>query len=131
MIFVDTSALYAFLVGDDRFHESAKATWQRLRDGEERLHTHNYVLLETGSLLQSRVGVEPVRALQADLAPALHVSWVAAAEHEQAVTAALASRRRDISLVDRVSFLLMRRLGIDRAFAFDPHFRDEGFELVP
>jgi uncharacterized protein len=42
----------------------------------------------------------------------------------------LAAARRNLSLVDCVSFELMRRLGIRRVFCFDPHFAEQGFELV-
>lgn len=34
------------------------------------------------------------------------------------------------SLVDALSFELMRREGLDRAFAFDHHFEIAGFELL-
>lgn len=33
--------------------------------------------------------------------------------------------------MDRVSFEMMRREGVDVAFAFDPDFASEGFELIP
>jgi predicted nucleic acid-binding protein len=36
-----------------------------------------------------------------------------------------------VSLVDRVSFELMRREGIERALAFDDDFTEAGFETVP
>lgn len=39
-------------------------------------------------------------------------------------------KKRKLSLVDCVSFLTMRRRGIDEAFAYDPDFEDEGFEPV-
>jgi hypothetical protein len=35
-----------------------------------------------------------------------------------------------VSLVDHASFVLMRALGIGRAFAYDDDFEREGFELV-
>ncbi len=36
-----------------------------------------------------------------------------------------------VSFTDCVSFSLMRRHGLNRAFTFDRHFADAGFELVP
>ncbi len=36
-----------------------------------------------------------------------------------------------MSLVDCVSFTLMKRHGIEVALAFDEHFRDQGFQTVP
>jgi predicted nucleic acid-binding protein len=46
------------------------------------------------------------------------------------VAALLATGARDVSLVDRVSFALMRSAEIVEAFAFDRHFEHEGFTLV-
>jgi len=37
--------------------------------------------------------------------------------------------RRQVSLVDAVSFAVMRARGVVVAFAFDPHFTDQGFRL--
>jgi predicted nucleic acid-binding protein len=42
----------------------------------------------------------------------------------------LASRgKRGLSLVDCTSFVLMRRLGVETALAFDEDFRGEGFRV--
>jgi predicted nucleic acid-binding protein len=35
------------------------------------------------------------------------------------------------SLTDSVSFVLMQRLGIVEALAFDAHFRQAGFQILP
>ena len=37
---------------------------------------------------------------------------------------------QDFSFVDATSFVVMRRLGLTQAFAFDDHFSVAGFELV-
>jgi len=39
----------------------------------------------------------------------------------------LTAGRRELSLVDCVSFACMRRQGLTRAFHFDRHFREQGF----
>jgi predicted nucleic acid-binding protein len=38
------------------------------------------------------------------------------------------SARRHLTLVDCASFESMRRLTVRRAFAFDRHFEEQGFE---
>jgi predicted nucleic acid-binding protein len=43
----------------------------------------------------------------------------------------LVASRRQVSLVDLVSFEVMRREGIDTAFAFDRDFERAGFQVVP
>ena len=48
-----------------------------------------------------------------------------------AAGAVLAAGRKELSLVDCVSFQTMRELGVRSAFCFDKHFREQGFETVP
>jgi predicted nucleic acid-binding protein len=43
----------------------------------------------------------------------------------------LAAGRRRLCLVDLREFRVYGRSGIQRAFTFDPHFREQGFEIVP
>lgn len=130
-IFIDTSALYAILDADDENHESAKRAWTELVEHEERLVCSNYVLVETFALVQHRLGMEAVRTLQEDILPMLHIEWVDESSHHAGVTAMLTAARRKLSLVDCVSFEVMRQLGIKTAFAFDPHFAEQGFQCLP
>lgn len=129
--FVDTSALYAVLDADDERHTAAGAQWDRLLAGREALHTTNYVLVETTALLQSRIGMEGVRTLAADVLPVLSVHWIDEGLHRSAHHALLVSARRSLSLVDCASFEAMRRLGLESVFCFDPHFAEQGFTVVP
>jgi predicted nucleic acid-binding protein len=129
-VFVDTSALLAVLDADDKEHAAAAAALRSLLDTEEDLVTSNYVLVETFALVQSRLGLGAVRLLQQDLVPILRVAWIDAESQAAAVTALLTAGRRRLSLVDCASFETMRRLGVTRAFAFDGHFEEQGFEVV-
>ena len=131
-LFVDTSALYAMLDANDRYHPAAAETWRALlADEATLLLTSNYVLVETFALVQHRLGIEAVRAFQQDVVPVLTVLWVDAEVHQAAVAALLAAGRRDLSLVDCTSFELMRRHGLDTAFTFDADFEEQGFRCVP
>lgn len=127
-VFVDTSAFLAVLDADDESHARADVAWRKLLDSEDTLATTNYVLVETFALVQSRLGLDAVRVLQQDVLPALRVIWVEADLHGAATTALLTANRRRLSLVDCVSFETMRRHGIQRVFAFDRHFAEQGFE---
>jgi len=130
-VFVDTSALYAILDMDDENHEKAGGLWKDLVAQERPLVCSNYVLLETFSLVQNRLGMRAVRVLQEMGMPLLHVEWVGETCHRAAVTALLTAARRQLSLVDCVSFEIMRQLGIRTAFSFDRHFEEQGFERIP
>jgi predicted nucleic acid-binding protein len=129
-VFVDTSALLAVLDADDAYHARASRLWSHLVGGEEDLLTTSYVLVETFALAQARLGLPAARLLHDDVVPILRVTWVDEALHRAAATAMLTAQRRHLSLVDCVSFEAMRRLGAERVFAFDRHFRQQGFTLV-
>lgn len=129
--FVDTSALFALLDGDDENHERAARTWQTLSDRDEDLLTTNYVLVETFALFQNRLGLEAVRNLQEIFVPLIGVFWITEDVHAVATAILLTAGKRRLSLVDCASFEAMRRSGVTRAFAFDRHFAEQGFERVP
>lgn len=126
-VYIDTSALFAVLDADDRHHKKAKKTWTMLITEEETIVCSNYILIETFALVQNRLGLEAVRILQEDIIPVLTVEWVDEATHRAGVTGVLSAMRKKLSLVDCISFDVMRRLGIKKAFAFDPHFKEQGF----
>ena len=129
-LFVDTSALYALLDHDDPNHQSAKAFWSNLSEDEMPV-THNYVLLETCALIQRQLGIEALQSLVDEVLQPISTMFVDEELHRTAVATVLAARRREVSLVDRVSFEVMRRLSVATAFAFDAHFAEFGFQALP
>ena len=131
MTFVDTSAFYALLDGDDAGHSRALKLWEREPPGEGGLVTTNYVVLESMALLQSRLGMPAVRVFRDAILPLVRIEWIDEAVHAQAMSAFISTDRRGLSLVDLSSFETMRRLGIRSAFTFDRHFRQYGFETLP
>jgi predicted nucleic acid-binding protein len=130
-IFIDTSAFYALLDRDDDNHEAAKGAWMKILNAENTLVTSDYVLVETFALLQNRLGVVAVRAFQEDLLPIVNTEFVNPETHRSGTAALLASSKRKLSLVDCISFDIMRTLGIKTAFAFDDHFKEAGFRAIP
>ena len=129
--FIDTSALYAVLDANDANHKSAKLEWYRSLDENTRFFCHNYILVETIALLQSRIGLKAVRTLHQDVLSVIETLWITEEIHDAGMSALLAAPRRKVSLVDCMSFEVMRRYGIRSAFAFDPHFSEQDFLLIP
>jgi len=129
-LFVDTSALYALFDADDRFHSAAAAAFARLVPDETLLLTSSYVVLETLTLLQNRLGVGAVTKWKAAFQGILEIVWIERPLHEEALTALIAANKPAISLTDWVSFLIMRERGLDTAFSFDRHFVQQGFRLL-
>lgn len=129
-VFIDSSALLAVLDGADSNHGKARPLWKHLVESGKRLVSHNYVLLETSAVTSRRLGLGAARLFEADIAPLLKIVWVDQELHHAAVGASWAAGRRSLSLVDCVSFEVMRRAGIRAAFAFDRHYREFGFETL-
>ena len=130
-LFIDTSAFLAVLNANDRFYPPARGAWSELLKSEAALFTSNYVLLETTALLQHRFGIPALRMFESELLPVVTVAWVDEALHRQGMSALLAANRWDLSLVDCTSFEMIRQKGMDCAFTFDPHFREQGFAVIP
>ena len=129
-VFVDTSAVLAFLDAGDPFHARAREAWDRLLQEDEQLVTSSYALVETYALVQSRLGMGAVQTVAEDIAPLLRVRWLDEGVHAVALASMLAAARRKLSLVDCASFAVMHELGLRRAFAFGKQFTERGFELV-
>jgi predicted nucleic acid-binding protein len=127
--FVDSSALYAILDASDTHHEEALTFAASMPAGD--LLTHSYVVVEAVSLAHRRLSFAHVRQLLEELLPALPIRWITEDVHRAAVSAMVEAARRSVSLVDWVSFEIMRREGIDTAFAFDRDFAGQGFRVVP
>jgi predicted nucleic acid-binding protein len=130
-VFIDTSAFYALLDRDDENHRKAKNAWADLLKNDDTLVTNNYVLVETFALIQHRLGVDAVRGFQNDILPLVNIEFVVPELHRSGVSGLLAASRRNLSLVDCVSFEMMRTLEVKMAFAFDPHFKEQGFNTLP
>jgi len=129
-IFVDTSAWYAAMVRKDRDHEVAK---QFLQNNVVSLITSDYVMDETVTLLQSRVGhryaVRFLNMLQTSrITQLIHLTPT-----QIATTVELFRARADKewSFTDCSSFVLMQEYQVQIAFAFDEHFKQAGFQIKP
>jgi predicted nucleic acid-binding protein len=128
VIFLDTSAIYAWADTADPNHERAVRRLTAILERGEELLTHNYVVVESTALLQARLGVSAAIKLARDSA-AFVIEWIDDDLHALGVRELERSKRRHLSLVDHVSFLVMRRRSVAMAFAFDPDFTAAGFQL--
>ncbi len=131
MIFVDTGAFLARYLKRDQYFDRARSQWLLIRSEALPLVTTNLVLVETATLLSRRsrpdVAVGKMRAIYQSGSFTVHYS---SREEEMAGLDLIAKYRgHDVSLTDGVSFAVMRKLGITRAFSFDRHFVIAGFEL--
>jgi predicted nucleic acid-binding protein len=129
LILLDTSAIYALA---DRGDPNHRVAVERLRQVEAQGHTlfvHSYILAESTALLQRRLGLAVALRFLED-ARAFWIHWVIGRDHEEAVRLLASRGKPTLSLVDCVSFVLMRKYRITTAFAFDEDFEREGFQLL-
>jgi uncharacterized protein len=130
-IFVDTSALFALVNLNDENYERALLAWEDAIQRGAALVTNNYVIVECFSLLQNRLGIGAFRELDSKIVPLLQMEWIDEQQHFAIIQSVLSANRRELSLVDCSGFETMRRLKIEKAFTFDAHFAEQGFEIIP
>ena len=131
MIFVDTSAWFARVVPTDPHHPTA---FQWTAANEERLITTDYVVDETLTLLRSRGHItyalslgellfsESIADLHYLTPDEILAAWIVFRDYSD----------KDWSFTDATSKVVIEKLGIRQAFAFDEHFRQFGsVEIVP
>jgi predicted nucleic acid-binding protein len=118
-LFVDTSMWYAAADSGDYSNDRAKAV---LRDGEA-LVTSDHVLVETWSLLHHKLGRNAAERFWEGLRSGIAaIETVGPADLETAWEIGFSWRDQDFSIVDRTSFAIMRRLGIERVASLDEDF---------
>ena len=130
-IFIDTSVFLAALGKYDTNNVIAAETLANLAEDGEQLITTNYILVESYALIQRRMGMEAIQDFQDHILPSLTLVWISAEEHQHTIKQFLSENRRNLSFVDCSSFDTIRRLGIQKVFTFDHHFREQGFEVIP
>jgi predicted nucleic acid-binding protein len=128
--FVDTSAILAVLDAGDFQNKRAGEIWTKLVTTHVQLVCTNYILIEATALMQNRLGLSSVKLFQTDILPLLKVEWLTEIDHESGIGSLFVSNRRALSLVDCISFNMMRKMGIVCVFAFDRHFKEQGFTLM-
>jgi predicted nucleic acid-binding protein len=79
--------------------------------------------------LLARLGSDVARRWRL-LGNAWPVERVTVADEERAAEIVRRYQDKTFSFTDAASFAVMERLGIRRALAIDPHFRQYGFEVM-
>lgn len=125
MIFVDTSGWFAWAVPKDTSHRAA-VEWFEVNS--ELLCTSDYVVDETLTLLRARGEAERALSMaesyfSGEIAT-LH--YLTEADILEAWRVFVRFSDKEWSFTDCTSKVLMERLGIAQAFAFDEHFRQFG-----
>lgn len=131
MIFVDTSAFIALADSDDKFYQQASVWWKKNK--LSRLATTNLVVAETLGWLRYKRGKKIAVEVGENLLFSDDLKTIRAERQDENKAWKLFNRveGRGISMIDCISFAVMKRLNIKQVFAFDQDFADVGFNVLP
>ncbi|MCK4315902.1 MAG: type II toxin-antitoxin system VapC family toxin [Anaerolineae bacterium] len=123
-IFTDTSAWFALAYEGDPHYQAA----QTFIASNPRLITTNFIIDETITLVLARLGHWPARELGERLWSGwlARVIYVSKADQRAAWELFKKYDDKEFSFTDCTSFVVMERLGLVHAFAFDEHFEQTG-----
>jgi len=132
-IFVDTSAWVALADKDDAHHKNAASIFPALLKTSRALTTSNLIIAEAHILLLNELGHVAALDFLERLKASPRIKKVGSTEdiEEEAEGILRKYRDQDFSYTDAVSFVIMKRQKIKRAFCFDRRFSTAGFDVVP
>ncbi|MBI5161631.1 MAG: type II toxin-antitoxin system VapC family toxin [Micrococcales bacterium] len=128
-VFVDSGGFFAYLVLEDAAHERAVKAFDRVQTEGSSLVATNAVLFETHALILSRArdGRDlALRFLDSVLMGLCRVERVTRLDEQHALDLIRKQQDKAFSYCDALSFVVIERLGIEQAIAFDRHFRQYG-----
>ena len=129
-VFLDTVGLLGLWDEDDQWHRQASEVFDAVEHDEDRLFTTSYVIAECANATSRWSGRGCVETLAQTLEATGGVIFPSDADWHEAWTRYTAGHAGAPGLVDELSFIIMRRLGLHRAFTNDAHFRTAGFEVL-
>lgn len=133
IVFVDTGAWLALADQSDQYHDKAVAQVKRLVDDNHELITTNLVIHETFMLLSRRISRKAAVAFLDEIYTDSNVQ-IFHSDHtveKEAYETIRKYTEQDFSVADCVSFAIMKREGLKRAFTFDKHFKTMRFSVEP
>lgn len=134
MIFYDTSAWVALTVPGDRHGPSARRLQGEVARGTHgAIVTTNFVLDEAATFIRMETDVESAARLVESLISSSSITtvWIDPGHFESALKLFVECKDKRWSFTDCTSFVVMRELGIPRAFSFDQNFQEAGFTRLP
>lgn len=128
-VFVDTSGWVAVLVRSDHHHQSAVDIYLERLSGGCDLVTHEGVLMEVGNALAGAKTRATVTKLLDTISRSARIELVHFTPTFLDAGWSLFSERmdKDWGIVDCLSFVVMKDLGISEALTADRHFSQAGF----
>jgi predicted nucleic acid-binding protein len=132
-IFVDTSAWAALADKDDAHHIDAASIYPSLLKTQRSLITSNLVIAEAYILILNELGHPAAINFLGGLKASPRILRIFSSEDIELEAEKILKQYsdQDFSYTDAVSFVIMKRQKISRAFSFDKHFVTAGFINIP
>lgn len=129
-VFLDTVGLLALWDASDQWHNAAESAFAKLALAPVSFVTTSFVLLECGNSAARRPYRQAVTRLRERLEAGGSLFTPTDEDWRRAWAAYSTGGPADAGIVDHVSFVVMRRLGLTQAFTNDTHFRAAGFQTL-
>jgi predicted nucleic acid-binding protein len=130
VVFLDTVGLIAKWDTNDQWHALAEAAYQQIVSQRKSVLTTTFILLECGNTAARRTFRSDVCALRQALELRNELIVPTEDDWKDAWAAYDRGEAAQAGIVDHVSFVVMRRLGITAAFTNDRHFQAAGFTTL-
>lgn len=128
-IFVDTAYVLALVNEHDQFHERAQELAD-LFEGQKLLIT-DAVLLEIGNAPSRGFKEEAIEVISGFIeSEEVEVFHYSSKTFDKAFALYKKYDDKEWSLVDCISFIVMRERGITQVLTFDRHFKQAGFTVI-
>src|SRR3989338_9592949 len=131
MLFVDTSAWLALNDRNDQHHNKAAAKSAEIKRQKIELITSEYIIDESITLIRYRVSHKAAVIFGDSLINSSIVRIIDVTGEDRIKAWEMFKKYEDkeLSFTDCISFVLMINLKLHRAFVFDEHYKQMGFDI--
>jgi len=131
-IFVDTSAWLALNDKNDRYHNRAVAKSLEIKIQRIELITSEYIIDESITLIRYRVSHKAAVVFGDSIfnSNIVRIMDVTNEGRNRAWEKFKQYDDKEFSFTDCTSFVLMKKMKLQKAFTFDEHFKRMGFEVA-
>jgi len=130
LVFMDSVGLLALWSESDQWHIMAEKAFSEITRNRDTLLTTTFVMLECGNAVARRGFRNDANDLRERLEKSGALIWPTETDWKLAWQNYQRGEADAAGIVDHVSFVVMRRLGMAKAFTNDRHFRAAGFETL-
>ena len=129
--YIDTSAFYAYLVRNDRYHQPVATCLTSAVSEGRALFSSSLVLGEILGLLQFRHGLEAASRFMTDVYPLVRWRWIDAPLFDSIWRLVREENRRNLAVVDASAVVCIRERPGSVCVAVDDDLRRFEFDVLP